>query len=116
MRFYLFLLFFFSHYPFIFIINGYSTNNSVININLYQCNSNATILNTTIDTLFNNSIDSCNISCCTSNNLNNKSIYIEMTFSKFILFHLFSFFKSMSSIYAIYDRYLSWSSLLFWRV
>ncbi len=60
---------------------AYSTNNSSINVHLYQCNTNSTILNATtippIDTIFNNLPYSCNINCCTSNSTSRD---IEMMF------------------------------------
>ncbi|CAF1079380.1 unnamed protein product [Adineta steineri] len=48
-------------------------NNSPINVDLYQCDTNNTIFNNTIinnDRIFNNLMHPCNISCCISNNLN----------------------------------------------
>lgn len=103
MRFDLFLLFFFFHHSFISITTAFSTNiydyfnkyNSSINIDFYQCDANITIFNSTTitnDTIFNNLIDSCNVSCCTSNDFNKTSIYI-----KIISKNLFYFISLVSS-------------------
>lgn len=106
MRFHLFLLFFFSHHLFTLITSAYFTNNydylnktnSSINVDLYQCTTNATTFNsttkTTIDIISNNLLNLCNISCCTSNDLNKTSIYIEIIFK--ISFH--SIFLASSNI------------------
>jgi len=123
MRLHLFLLFSFSHHPFISTIFAYSTsdnkhinqNNSTFNIDLYQCDTNNTILNSTINTndrIFNNLIDSCSISCCTSNSSNKTSMSIEFIYK--ISFHVFSVFEYMSSYCTIFHKYLSWSFVLFW--
>jgi hypothetical protein len=85
MRFYLFSLFFFSHHLFIFnaIADSINNYNSSINIDLYQCHTNTTTFNSTtitIDKMFNNQMKSCNVSCCTLDNLNKTSICIEMIF------------------------------------
>ncbi len=74
MRFRLYSLFFFSHYPLIFITIASSTNNnnSSINIDFYQCDTNTTTtLNGTTITI--DEMILCNVSCCTSN-----SIYIKI--------------------------------------
>ncbi|CAF1007747.1 unnamed protein product [Adineta steineri] len=71
MQYQLFLLGFISH-QFFSITNALSNhnqNNSLININLHQCNTNKTVINTTImmiDPIFN----SCNLTCCIENSSN----------------------------------------------
>jgi len=97
MRFHLFSLFFFSYHSFIFNAIAYSINNynSSIIVDLYQCHTNTTTLNSTtitIDKIFNNKMNSCNFSCCTLNSLNETSIYIEMIFQ--ISFHFVSLASS----------------------
>jgi hypothetical protein len=78
MQFHLFLLFFFSHHQFIFIIVAYSNqNNSSINVDLYECNTNSTVLNRTANAMFNNLIDSCNTSCCISNSSSTCQVTVQ---------------------------------------
>ncbi|CAF1926936.1 unnamed protein product [Rotaria magnacalcarata] len=81
MRFYPLLLLFFSHHQFTSITIVYSVHdydyfnhkNSSINIDLYQCemhNEKFTTIANTIETIGNNLTNSCNVSCCVSNRIN----------------------------------------------
>jgi hypothetical protein len=73
---------FFFYYQLIFITIAYSfnifnQNNSSVNIELYQCNTNGTILSNTTNSIFNNRMDSCNTSCCTSNSSNTCQVTVQ---------------------------------------
>jgi len=64
-----FQLFFFFFFLFSFHTTALSNHNSSLNIELHQCNTNETIVNSTIiitDEIFN----SCDFDCCTTNDSN----------------------------------------------
>lgn len=93
MQFYRFLFLFTFHHSFIFIVIASSTNiydyfnnnNSSFNIDFHQCDTNTTIFNDIKNvnhTIFNNLIDSCNISCCISKNSNKTSIDLQIIYQK----------------------------------
>jgi hypothetical protein len=71
MQFQLFLLFFFFFHTTAFF--NYNQTNSSLNIDLYQCNTNQTIVNNTIS-IIDKIFDSCNLNCCTKNDSNQISI------------------------------------------
>jgi len=77
MQFKLFLLFFLSSHQ-LFMITAtlfdHNQTNSSLNIKFYQCNTNKTLVNSTIiptDKIF----DSCDLDCCTKNDSNQTSIF-----------------------------------------
>src|SRR5262245_13237532 len=77
MQFQLVLLF----HQFFIITNAlfnYNQTNSLLNIELYQCDTNETIVNSTIITL-DQIFDSCDLNCCTKNNSNQTSISYSTT-------------------------------------